>query len=142
MRANHFFFSLHNLAISPFLIVNKRVGCGREYDCYDKEGLEQTHDIILCVQIWNQTVTNIFSGFTWIAINVESYERESSFHNTDHVQFQQVNILEQNTEKNLIFTDSFSGIKLDVYPSCIKLENAWLATEVIRFLSKLLMEIP
>ena len=48
LRAEHFFFSLPNLGISPFLIVNKRVGCGGEYDRHDKEGLEQTYNIILC----------------------------------------------------------------------------------------------
>ena len=48
LRAEHFFFSLPNLGISPFLIVNKRVGCGGEYDRNDKEGLEQTDNIIVC----------------------------------------------------------------------------------------------
>ena len=47
LGAELFVFSLPNLGISAFLIVNKRVGCGGEYDCEDKEGLEQTYNIIL-----------------------------------------------------------------------------------------------
>ena len=48
LRAEHSFSFLPNLGISPFLIVNKRVGCGGEYDRQDKEGLEQTDNIIFC----------------------------------------------------------------------------------------------